>query len=240
MSYTPLEQEIGTLSEKTIPWMRFLAEVAIIVSSVYLAIVLEGASADHGRRAEAVAALTALRAELELDHADAVEILALQAAQIQSSERVRRWLSQPMSAPADSLSMALLHLLTDNRTMVPRKSSWTTMVSEGQLSALGDPALVSSLANLYEHSNVRMEYNGNRYDDTTQDMLRGRLPYVWDVAEDRFLVTDEAAVRTFANQMLQVQRQSQGYSTLLTAWSHELEEVRVQVDAYLNLRGGGA
>jgi len=227
------------MSKKTIPWMRFLAEAVLIVSSVYLAIVLEGTSTDRGRRAEAVAALTALRAELELDHADAVEILGLQETQIESSERIRLWLSRPASAPADSLSVALLHVLTDNRTMFPRKSSWTTMVSEGQLAVLGDPALISSLANLYEHSNVRLEYNGARYDDTTQDMLRGRLPYVWDVAENRFLVTDEAAIRTLANQMLQVRRQGQGYYTLLADWNQELEGVRAQVDSYLQLHGGG-
>jgi hypothetical protein len=220
--------------------MRFLAEAVLIVSSVYLAIVLEGASADRGHRTEAIAALTALRAELELDQADAVEILRLQEDQIESSERIRAWLSRPMSAPADSLSAAFLHVLTDNRTLFPRKSSWTTMVSEGQLAVLGDPVLISSLANLYEHSNVRMEYNGARYDDTTQDMLRGRLPYVWDVAENRFLVADEAAIRTLANQMLQVQRQSQGYSRLLAAWTQELERVRVQVDSYLQMHGGGA
>lgn len=211
----------------------------LIVSSVYLAIGLEGASDARGRKAEAVAALTALRAGLELDRADAVEILSLQAAQAQSSDRIRTWVSQPARAPADSLSMALLHALTDNRTMFLRKSSWTTMVSEGQLAVLGDPDLVSSLANLYEHSNVRLEYNGARYDDTTQDMLRGRLPYVWDVAEDRLIVTDEAAVRTFANPMLQVQRQSLGYGRLLADWSHELEAVTDQVDRYLDLNGGG-
>lgn len=225
------------LSKQTIPWMRFLAEAVLIVSSVYLAIVLEGASADRGHRAEAIAALTALRAELELDQADAVEILRLQEAQIESSERIRFWLSRPTRPPADSLSAAFLHVLTDNRTLFPRKSSWTTMVSEGQLAVLGDPALISSLANLYEHSNVRMEYNGARYDDTTQDMLRGRLPYVWDVAENRFLVTDKAAIRSLANQMLQVQRQSQGYFRLLAAWSRELEGVRAQVDSYLQLHG---
>jgi hypothetical protein len=136
--------------------------------------------------------------------------------------------------------MALLHVLTDNRTMFPRKSSWTTMVSEGQLAVLGDPNLVGRLANLYEHSNVRLEYNGDRYDDTTQDMLRGRLPYVWDVVGDRFIVTDEAALSTFGNQMLQVERQSEGYSRLLTDWSRELEDVISHVDEYLELSGGGA
>ena len=220
--------------------MRFLSEAVLIVMSVYLAIALEGISTEREHRAEAVAALTALRSELELDHGDAVEILGLQAAQIESSDRLRRWLTAPQAAPSDSLSAALLHVLTDNRTMFPRKSSWTTMVSEAQLTVLGDPQLVRSLANLYEHSTVRLEYNGDRYDDTTQDMLRVGMPAVWDAGEQRFLVTDDAALRTFANQMLQVQRQSEGYSRLLTAWKGELEEVMAQVDSFLDLYGGGA
>jgi hypothetical protein len=220
--------------------MRFLAEGVLIISSVYLAIALEGASAERGRRAEAIAALTALRAELQLDQADAREILDLQESQGGSGERIQAWLSHPRSLPADSLSAALLHVLTDNRTMYPRKSSWTTMVAEGQLTVLDAPELISRLANLYEHANVRLEYNGARYDDTTQDMLRGRMPYVWDVVGHRFLTTDDMSITTFGNQMLQVQRQNRGYRALLVAWSTEIEGVEADVEAYLERHGGGA
>ena len=228
-----------TLSKNTIPWRRFLGEAVLIVASVYLAIVLEGSSAERERRTEAIAALTTLQAELELDQADAQEILGLQEEQGRSNERIHAWLSHPLSVPSDSFSAALLHVLTNNRTMFPRKSSWTTMVSEGQLSVLGDPELVGRLANLYEHSNVRLEYNGARYDDTTQDMLRGRVPYVWDVEGNRFLVTDTAAIRTFGNQMLQVERQARGYRTLLATWSAEVADVQTKVDSYLQRHGGG-
>ena len=228
------------MSKNTIPWTRFVVEAVLIVSSVYLAIALEGASAERGRRAEAIAALSALSTELRLDQADAREILELQAEQGRSGDRIQGWLSHPPSLPADSLSVALLHVLTDNRTMYPRKASWTTMVAEGQLTVLGDPELISRLANLYEHSNVRLEDNGARYDDTTQDLLRGRMPYVWDVVGHRFLGADDSSIRTFSNQMLQVRRQNQGYRALLTAWSTEVEAVRVEVESYLELQGGGA
>ena len=220
--------------------MRFLAEAVLIISSVYLAIALEGASDDRGRRAEAIAALTALRAELQLDQADAREILGLQEHQGRSGEQIQAWLSDPQSLPADSFSAALLHVLTDNRTMYPRKSSWTTMVAEGQLTVLGAPELISRLANLYEHANVRLEDNGSRYDDTTQDILRGRMPHIWDVVRPGFLTADDAAIRTFGNQMLQVQRQNRGYRALLTAWSAEIEGVEAEVNTYLDLHGGGA
>ena len=227
-----------TLSFKNIPWTRFLAEAALIVGSVYLAIVLEGASSDRSRKVEAIAALTYLRAELELDQEDGEEILNLQHDQALSHQQLQAWFADVQSIPREAFSDALLHTLTHNRTMFPRKASWTTMVAEGQLAVLGDPALIKSLANLYEHSNVRLEYNGARYDDTTQDILRGRMPYAFDLIENRFLTTDRAAIRTFGNQMLQVQRQNRGYAARLSSWLEEVENVHSQVASYLEHSGG--
>ena len=112
------------------------------------------------------------------------------------------------------------------------------MVAEGQLTVLGDPALIRSLANLYEHSNVRLEYNGDRYDDTTQDILRGRMPYAWDLVESRFLTTEPGVIRTFGNQMLQVQRQNRNYAILLSSWLEEVESVHAQVASYLEQSNG--
>jgi hypothetical protein len=228
-----------SLNIKALPWMRFLAEAVLIVSSVYLAIVLEGASTEHDRKTEAIAALTNLRVELELDQADGLEILALQEDQARSHQQIQAWLSDPTSVPAEAFSVALVHALTDNRTVFPRKSSWTTMVAEGQLAVLGDPTLISRLANLYEHSNPRLEYNGDRYDDTTQDMLRVRLPQAWDLVENRFLTGDEAKIRAFGNQMLQAQRQNRGFMALTAKWLEEVKGAHSQVDTYLERNGEG-
>jgi len=227
-----------TLSFRNIPWARFLVEAALIVGSVYLAIVLEGNSSDRSRKDEAIAALTNLRAELELDREDGEEILSLQNGQAFSHQKIQAWLTDTPSIPADLFSSALVHTLTKNRTVFPRRASWTTMVAEGQLTVLGDPALIRSLANLYEHSNVRLEYNGDRYDDTTQDMLRGRMPYAWDLVESRFVTTEPAAIRTFGNQMLHVQRQNRNYAVLLSSWLEEVENVHAQVTSYLEQNNG--
>jgi len=228
-----------SLNIKTLPWKRLLAEAVIIISSVYLAIVLEGASAEHERKTEAIVALTNLRAELRLDQADGLEILVLQEAQAQSHKQIQAWLSEPMSVPSEAFSVALGQTLTRNRTVFPRKSSWTTMVAEGQLTALDNPNLISRLANLYEHSNPRLEYNGDRYDDTTQDILRVRLPEAWDLVENRFLTTGEVRIRVFGNQMLQAQRQNRNYIALVVEWLEEVKSVHSQVDRYLELNGGG-
>ena len=228
-----------SLNIKDLPWKRLLAEAVLIVSSVYLAIVLEGASTDREQKAEAIAALENLRSELALDRADGLEVVSLQQDQGQSHQQIQAWLSEPDNIPAELFSAALEHALTDNRTVFPRKSSWTTMVAEGQLAILGDSTLVSRLANLYEHSNVRLEYNGDRYDDTTQDILRVWLPRAWDLVENRFLTTDEVTKRAFGNQMLQAQRQNRGYMALVVKWLEEVESVQTQVDTYLDRSGKG-
>ncbi len=93
------------------------------------------------------------------------------------------------------------------------------------MAVLGDPTLISRLANLYEHLNVRLEYNGARYDDTTQDMVRGGTPHVWDLVENRFLTTDAVTIRTFGNRMLHAQRANRSYMTLLAGWLEEIESV---------------
>ncbi len=111
-----------SLNIKTLPWKRFLAEALLIFSSVYLAIVLEGASAQREHKTEAVAALTILRTELELDQADGLEILSLQEDQVRSHQRIQAWLSNPQSIPADSFSAALVQAVTYNRTVYPRTS----------------------------------------------------------------------------------------------------------------------
>ena len=79
------------LNINALPWMRFLAEAVLIVSSVYLAIVLEGVSTEHDRKTEAIAALTNLRVELELDQADGLEILALQEDQARSHQQIQNF-----------------------------------------------------------------------------------------------------------------------------------------------------
>ena len=138
---------VGQLQNITaLPWKRFLAEAVLIVSSVYLAIVLEGASTEKERKTEAIAALTNLRAELDSDQADGLDILALQNDQGRSHQQIQAWLSDPANVPADSLSAAPKHALRDNRTVFPRDSSWTTMVAEGQL-AVGNMMLQAQRQN---------------------------------------------------------------------------------------------
>jgi len=62
----------------TLPWARVLAEGALIIVSVYLAIVLEGMSQDREAKQAAHIALAQMLDEMRADRSDVAEIRAEQ------------------------------------------------------------------------------------------------------------------------------------------------------------------
>ena len=107
------------------------------------------------------------------------------------------------------------------------------MVSGGQLAFLSDPVLVNRLANLYEHFNVRIEYNGSNYDDAIWDVTGIRSSFVWDPLDRRFLISDATEIRAFRTQIVTLRGWNRFYSNLLGDWQEELRRVMVEVESYL-------
>jgi len=189
------------MSGSKLPWQRLLGEAFVIVVSVYLAIYLQERTDDRERTEEALDALVQLREELRADRSDLAEVLAEQREIDRRYTRVDRWLAEPRTAPAESLTAALDSLSYSNRTMFPRKSAWTTMVASGQLRYLRDPGLVVRLANLYENVNPRLEYNGRFYDDMNVDVLGGTAPLTWDAEQGTFLADEPHGVAGLRNRL---------------------------------------
>ncbi|MDH5589072.1 MAG: DUF6090 family protein [Gemmatimonadota bacterium] len=167
------------------PWRRMLKEGVLIVGSVYVAIVLEGVSAQRARVADARADLAQLRSELQADLADLAEIVGEQEELAAQYARLLRWLATPEDMPNDSVHAALERLATSNRTLFPRRGAWTSLVSGGQLASLGDGALVSRLANFYENIVERLEYNGASYDRNVDEVMRETVSASWDKSRRR-------------------------------------------------------
>ena len=202
------------------------------MGSVYIAIVLEGVSDTRARRADAEQALIRLQTELQQDRSDLTDILAAQRDRQVRHARIDRWLASPGTLPGDSLSADLTALFSVNRTMFPRNSSWTTMVSSGQLTYLDDPALVARLANLYENLNERLEYNGVLYDDWVTEVARTSVPDVWDRVGGRMLTTDAREVTTLRGSLLGLLDLSVGFFGLLEEWGVELDSVLDEVERH--------
>lgn len=214
-------------------WRKLLLESLVVVASVYVAIVLEGASEARARRADALHALTSLRAELALDRSDLDVILAAQKDRDVRHRRLERWLGEVSAMPADSVTADFRSLFSVNWTMFPRSSSWMTMVASGQLSDLNDPVLVSRLANLYENLNVRLEYNGALYDEWVADVARSAVHDAWDPTEGRLLIGDGDEVRRLRSRLIGLHDLATGFIVLLEEWGQQLDAVAGEVDEYI-------
>lgn len=215
-----------------VSWVKLLRDAAVVVGSVYLAIVLEGISETRDRRADAEQALVRLHTELQQDRADLEVIMAAQADRQVRHQRIDRWLSRPDAIPADSMTEHLTALFSVNRTMFPRNSSWTTMVSSGQLTYLEDPALVARLANFYENLNERLEYNGVVYDSWVSDVARDAVPRVWNRVDGRPMTIVSEDIARFRGDLLGLLDLSIGFYGLLEEWRGELDKVLEEVERH--------
>jgi hypothetical protein len=228
-----------THSVPRIAWRKLLVEAVVLVVSVYVAIFLEGMSDQRTRHREAVQALRMLRAELELDRRNLDVILTAQRDRDVRHRRIDLWLNDIAGAPTDSLVTDVRALLSVNRTMFPRSASWATMVASGQLTDLGDPNLVSHLADFYENRNARLVYNGEVYDTWVSELARGAVPEVWDQSRGRFLTGDPTAISRLRGRLTGVHDFGLGFIGLLDEWGVSLDSLATDVDAFLAQEGGG-
>lgn len=222
-----------------IPWRKLLRDTVVVVGSVYLAIVLEGASDTRARHADAERALGRLATELAQDRADLEVVLQAQRDRHVRHDRIDRWLGDG-DFPADSLSADFTALFSVNRTMFPRDASWATMVASDQLTDLDDPALVARLANFYENLNERLEYNGALYDEWVSQVAQSALPLVWNRVDGRLMTTDPDEIDGFRTRLLALLDLSLGFYTLLEEWGAELDAVIAEVHARTDPEGRGA
>ena len=155
-----------------LPWARFIGEGALIIISVYFAIVLEGMSQDRKAELSAHAALAQVLEELRDDLLDVNEIRAYQLVADEKYGALFQWLANPESMPLNSVADAMDTIFLTNRTLYPRRSGWTTMVAAGQLSELNAPGLVARLGNFYESVNPRLTDGGLQYDENLTDIGR--------------------------------------------------------------------
>lgn len=215
---------------------RILGEAILIVSSVYLAIFLEGWSQDRASHREAVVGLQQLRAELVADRADLQDILEEQRTLGVLYDDLLRWLETPASMPVDSVDAALGRLAVSNRTMFPRRGAWTSLVSGGQLSSIGDADLVTRLGGFYENVNDRLEYNGRDYDYNLNEVVRVTVAGAWDKAGRR----PRGDLVQLRNELQYIKvGWTEFYWALLAEYGRELDSLVRDSDDYVEAAGGG-
>ena len=215
-----------------------LSEGTLIIVSVYLAIVLEGVSQDREAQSSAHLALVQMLAELREDSADLEEIREEQLVRSKQYVILDQWLATPESMPLDSIAEMMDLVFFSNRTLYPRRSAWTTMLSAGQLAELESPGLVSRLGDFYESLNARVVDNGDDYDESLNDLARNSVPQYWDGTSGRLLTTDDYRISMFRNQLRYLHVSwNIWYLDLLDNYGQALDSLILEIESYLQEQG---
>ncbi len=218
-------------------WQRLVAEAGLIVVSVYVAIVLEGMSDDRARRDEATDGLVQLLAELQEDRSDLIDVLDQQEAQSQRYGDLRHWFSTPAVMPLDSVGLTLDLAGYASRTLFPRNSSWTMMISGGMLSFITDRALVTQLADLYGNAFPRLEVTSTRYDDSFLRFHEEIALRVWDFENGELLASDRSSIAIFRNELRSLASWNEYYRDFVAEYGANLDDVISDIEEYLSSRG---
>jgi hypothetical protein len=214
--------------------LRFVGEAAMIVVSVYAAIVLEGISSARGQRALAQESLRSVRAELAVDRQQARDYAVQKEERSGVFSQLSNWLNSDRSIPGDSFGVALEGVLTGNVTAFPRRAAWTAMVSQGQLEFVGDAELVGRLADLYDRWDDRVVYNGRAYDEALWDVTRTTVPSIWNRRTNTFLRSDRAARLELDGQLFHLQIWNESYGALMDRWADEIDKALADLDRHLS------
>lgn len=224
--------------KRSAPWGRWTVEFLLILGSVYLAVYLESSNQARNDRSAAREALAQLLGELREDQADFSRIIAVQGARHRDYTNLGRWLVEPASAPLDSVGAAIRSIGTDNATLFPRRASWNTMISAGQLADLQASELVLQLGQLYETIYDRIDYNSRLYDEDLNVFLATVEAVRWN----------DLAARPLTSQPAEVERLAQGlerlhitwnvwYRDLLIGYEDEVRDAIAAIESYLEERG---
>lgn len=221
-----------------LPWVKLLGEGALIIVSVYFAIVLEGMSQDREEKLSAHTALAQMLGELREDSADLDEIREEQLARDNQYAALDEWLERPGSMPVDSVAETMDSIFFSNRTLYPRRSAWTTMVAAGQLGELEAPDLVARLGDFYESFVPRVIDNGNDYDESLNDIARNSAPEIWDGVNGQLLTTDVRQITAFRNQLRYMHISwNVWYLDLLDDYEQTLDSLVPDIESYLEESG---
>jgi hypothetical protein len=221
-----------------LPWIKLLSEGALIIVSVYLAIVLEGMSQDREATLSAHGALAQMLGEMREDLADIDEIRAHQLAMDKQYTALIQWLANPESMPLNSVAEAMDSIFLANRTFFPRRSAWTTMVAAGQLSKLDAPGLVTQLGDFYESVNVRLVEGGAEYEYNLGDIGRNSATAIWDGFNGGLMTTDARQLTAFRNQLRYMHIWGNlWYLDRLNEYGQMLDSLVLDIESYLDESG---
>ncbi len=238
MPSSPVQETALSFQRNPVPWRRWAVEFLLILGSVYLAVFLESSNQARIDRSAARVALSQLLGELREDQLDFKRIVTAQESLNRDYSNIGRWLRVPSAAPPDSVGEAIHRIATENPTLFPRRASWSTMISSGQLADLDAPELVLQLGQLYETIYDRIDYNSRFYDEELSAELRVADAVRWNDLGQRPLTSGRVELERLAQGLERLHISwNVWYRDLLSGYEDEVQEAIEAIEAYLGTGG---
>jgi len=207
----------------------------IIVSSVFVAVFLEGMANDVSSSADAHTSLVQLSEELRADRLDLAEVRQSQEELSGVYDDLLLWFSTPESMPSDSVQSALDRVAFLNRTKYPRRGAWRAMTSTGQLVWVDDQVLATRLARLYESTHSKLEYMGGDNDFNVNEFSRLAIPRAWDFHLERARLDAPTDLIELRGQLRYLRLSwNNYYLDLLDDYGSEMDELLRDLEGYLS------
>lgn len=212
---------------------RLAFELTVVLVGVFLAIRLQGWADDRAQRRDALMTLETLRSELQEDRRELGAVSESQTAMAASYRRLADLLSEDPSAYPDRIRELITEDLTPNRTWFPQSAAYETLVTTGQVVALGEVDLQVRLARLYERSYSRLVYNGELYDQAYLEEFRRAVTEHWDYRAGRLFRARPSDNRDLANVSLRLAMWADVYLGILAEYAPQMDSTLLLVDEAL-------
>lgn len=212
---------------------RLAFELTVVLVGVFLAIRLQGWADEEAQRRGALTTLEALRSELQGDRRELTAISEYQTALAANYRRLADLLSDNPSAYPDQIRRLIVEDLTPNRTWFPQSAAYETLVTTGQVVALGKVDLQVQLARLYKRSYSRLVYNAELYDQAYLEEFRRAVTEHWDYGAGRLFSARQSDNRDLANVSLRLAMWSDAYLSVLAEYAPQMEATLLLVDEAL-------
>jgi len=212
---------------------KITTEALLIIISVLFAVILEGMWQQRQQRIEAGELLNRLKNELSEDLSDLKGIIENQKQKDQHYLLLLKELESLNEKSFNLIDSSLHEIGSNNRTLYPRTSSWSVLISSGLLTDIEDKDLTVNLMSFFENENRRILDNGDGYDRTLNEMLRIHVPAFWDYVGKKPLSTDYQSISKFRSQILHVHREwNLYYLDLLEEHEESIENLLKLLELY--------
>ena len=177
---------------------------------IYIGIYIGDIQGARKHAADTNQALQALEDELRSDLVRLDEVIDVQTITVGKQVEAMALLGAE-ELDEEAINAAFERVIVDNSTFFPNQSAYSTMQSQGYLSALPDEALRLQITRLVEREYTRADLNAEKYDDLGFVFALEILPGLWDRTDKKLLPGNPNRRATLKTAVMGINNQGEFY-----------------------------